>query len=276
YSQLVIFCSPRASKIIKDEIFPIVNQVDARVQNFETQFSKEAAKFVGEFKSLSKEADESLAKHKALELEIEHLLRAVVSQDIMSVVQNNYVGETSNLQTELECMKERFENCTIKKKNEYAKLWNDWYKKCEECKFDKISYDKDYNDMQQKIKRLQAQLGELKENENVELDFQVLNYAKENDHLKTTYKNLFDYIFVTRTQTKTIIDSLQNKLHDTMYENAKLRAQLFDKVSDQKDTACGTSANTKFAKQSIMGKPPKVGETHALSKPVTSNSIPTP
>nr|GFC18644.1 hypothetical protein [Tanacetum cinerariifolium] len=47
-------------------------------------------------------------------------------------------------------------------------------------------------------------------------------------------------------------------------------------VSDKKDTACGTSANTKFAKQSILRKPPKVGETHALSKPLTSNSIPTP
>nr|GEU63634.1 protein FAR1-related sequence 5-like [Tanacetum cinerariifolium] len=47
-------------------------------------------------------ADESLAKNKALELEIEHLLRAVVSQDIMSVVQNNSVGDISNLHTELE------------------------------------------------------------------------------------------------------------------------------------------------------------------------------
>nr|GFA53525.1 retrovirus-related Pol polyprotein from transposon TNT 1-94 [Tanacetum cinerariifolium] len=47
-------------------------------------------------------------------------------------------------------------------------------------------------------------------------------------------------------------------------------------VSDQKDTACGMSANTKFRKQSILGKQHKVGETHALSKPVTSNSIPTP
>nr|GEX97725.1 hypothetical protein [Tanacetum cinerariifolium] len=114
------------------------------------------------------------------------------------------------------------------------------------------------------------------ENENVELKFQVLNYAKENAHLKTTYKNLFDSISVTQTQTKTIIESLQNKLHDTIYENAKLRAQLFDMVSDQKDTSRGTSANTKFAKQSILGKPSKVGETHALTKPVTSNSIPTP
>nr|GEW36050.1 hypothetical protein [Tanacetum cinerariifolium] len=89
-------------KIVKDETFSIVNQVDARVQNFEIQFLKEAAKFVGDFKSLAKESDESLANQKALELEIERLLRAVVSQDIMSVVQNNSVGEMSNLQTEFE------------------------------------------------------------------------------------------------------------------------------------------------------------------------------
>nr|GFA36107.1 hypothetical protein [Tanacetum cinerariifolium] len=114
------------------------------------------------------------------------------------------------------------------------------------------------------------------ENENVELEFQVLNYAKENAHLKTIYKNLFDTISITRTQTKTIIASLQNKLHYTIYENAKLRAQLFNKVSDQKDNTRGTSANTKFAKKSITRNLPKVGKTHALSKPVTSYSISTP
>nr|GEY57418.1 hypothetical protein [Tanacetum cinerariifolium] len=75
-----------------------------------------------DFKSLTKEADESLAKHKALELEIELLLRAVVSQDIMSVMKKDSVVDTSNLQTELE----------------------------------------PYKDMQQKIERLQAQLGDLK------------------------------------------------------------------------------------------------------------------
>ncbi|GJR38493.1 hypothetical protein Tco_1214177 [Tanacetum coccineum] len=57
-------------KNVKDEIFPIVNQIDARVQNFKIQFLKEAAKFVRDFQSLAKEADESLAKYKALELEI--------------------------------------------------------------------------------------------------------------------------------------------------------------------------------------------------------------
>ncbi|GJV88481.1 hypothetical protein Tco_1532419 [Tanacetum coccineum] len=85
-------------KIVKDEILPIVNPVNARVQNFEIQFLKEATKFVRDFKSLAKEADEYLVKHKALELEIERLLRAIVSQDIMSIVKNNSVVDTSNLQ----------------------------------------------------------------------------------------------------------------------------------------------------------------------------------
>nr|GEX08354.1 putative ribonuclease H-like domain-containing protein [Tanacetum cinerariifolium] len=76
----------------------------------------EATKFVGDFKSLAKEADDSLAKHKALELEIERLLRAVDSQDIMSAVQKESVVDTSNLQTKLERTKERFENCIIKRR----------------------------------------------------------------------------------------------------------------------------------------------------------------
>ncbi|GJY15074.1 RNA-directed DNA polymerase, eukaryota, reverse transcriptase zinc-binding domain protein [Tanacetum coccineum] len=74
------------------------------------------------------------------------------------------------------------------------------------------------------------------EDEKVSLESQVLNYAKENAHLKTTYKNLFDSIKVTQAQTNSIIDSLQKQLYDTIYDNAKLRAQLFDKVSERKGT----------------------------------------
>nr|GEU80280.1 copia protein [Tanacetum cinerariifolium] len=193
-----------------------------------------------------------LKPKKALELEIECLLKAVVSQDIMIIVQNESVVDTSDLPTELERTKERFENCIIKKETEYAKLWNYWYKKCNECKYDKISYDKAYKDTQQKIKRLQAQLGDLKE-------FQVLNYARENAHLKATYKNLFDSISMSRAQTKTIIVSLQNELESNIYKNAKLRTQLFKKVSDQKDNTQDTSKNTKFTKQPIVENLPKVG-----------------
>ncbi|GKA16662.1 integrase, catalytic region, zinc finger, CCHC-type containing protein [Tanacetum coccineum] len=158
-------------KIVKDEIFPIVNQVDAIVQNFKIKFLKEATKFVRDFKFLANEADESLAKHKALELEIERLLRAIVSQYIMSIMLNPPVVETSYLQTELE-----------------------------QCKYDKISYDKAYKDMQQKIKWLRAQLGDQK-------------------------GKCEDTLCLSDT-----LDSLSQKL-----ENKNLRDQLFDKVSEQKD-----------------------------------------
>nr|GEZ64246.1 integrase, catalytic region, zinc finger, CCHC-type, peptidase aspartic, catalytic [Tanacetum cinerariifolium] len=107
----------------------------------------------------------------------------------MSVVQNNSVDETSNLQTELEHLKERFKNCIIKKENEYAKLWNDWYKKCEECKFDKISYDKAYNDMQQKIKRLQAQLGDLKGKNNTKIGRPQPRWNTNNERVPSASKS---------------------------------------------------------------------------------------
>nr|GFA67981.1 hypothetical protein [Tanacetum cinerariifolium] len=175
----------------------------------------EPAKFVGDFKSLVKEADESLAKHKALELEIERLLREVVSQDIMSVVQKAFVVDTSNLQTELE----------------------------------------PYKDMQQKIERLQAQLGDLKGKSK-----DTLGVSNTLNPLSQKLKN----------------ENVELEFQNTIYENVKLRAQLFKKVSVQKDNTRGTSKNNKFAKQSIFGKTPMLGEIHALSNPVTSTSVPTP
>nr|GFA45332.1 hypothetical protein [Tanacetum cinerariifolium] len=120
-------------RIISHEISHIISQVDARVQNFEIQFLQEAAKFVRDFKSLAKEADESLDKQKSLELEIERILKASVSHDIMSIVQYGFVDVTSDLRTDLDRTKEKLELCIIKKEKEYNVLWNNWYTKCEEC-----------------------------------------------------------------------------------------------------------------------------------------------
>nr|GEV72684.1 hypothetical protein [Tanacetum cinerariifolium] len=163
--------------------------------------SFEATKFVRDFKSLAKEVDESLAKHKALELEIERLLRAV----------------------------------------------NDWYKKCEECKYDKISYDKAYNDMQQKIERLQAQLGDLKgkskdtsrvsdtlnplsqklENENVELEINPFMPSKEEKHVPNKVRASVRTKPITVSQTpiitKKVVNSDSNGLSSTGVDNTKTR-----------------------------------------------------
>nr|GEU61210.1 hypothetical protein [Tanacetum cinerariifolium] len=60
-------------------------------------------------------------------------------------------------------------------------------------------------------------------------------------------------------------------LYDSLYQNLAIEVE---KVNS--DITRRTSKNTKFEKQSILGKPPMLGEIHALSKPVTSNSVPTP
>nr|GEY82901.1 retrovirus-related Pol polyprotein from transposon TNT 1-94 [Tanacetum cinerariifolium] len=51
---------------------------------------------------------------------------------------------------------------------------------------------------------------------------------------------------------------------------------LFKKVSDQQENTQDSSKNTKFAKQPIVEILPKIGETNALSKTVTSNSVSQP
>ncbi|GKB10324.1 hypothetical protein Tco_0844247 [Tanacetum coccineum] len=224
--------------------------------------------------------EETCAYHESL------LNNLVVEVDKVNTVNRKMRETNAELTTELarykikknvlkSVRKKRFENCISKKENEYAKLWNDWFQKCEECKYDKISYDKAYHDMQRQIERLQARLGDLKgksnntpcasgtlnplsqklDDKNIKLEYHVLNYAKENAYLKTTYKKLFDFIQVSRAQTKSLTDSLNTKHHDTIYENAKLRSQLFDKTPEQKYTTKGTSVNAKFENQSIEGKP---------------------
>ncbi|GJU96872.1 retrovirus-related pol polyprotein from transposon TNT 1-94 [Tanacetum coccineum] len=242
-------------KIISHEIAPIINQVDARVQNFEIQFLKEATKFVRDFKSLAKEAGESLDKQKYLELEIERLLKASVSHDIMSIVQNSFVDVPSNLQTELD-----------------------------QCKYDKISYDKAYKDMQCQIERLQAQLGDLKgkrsitpsasntldplnqklETKIVELELQVVNFEREIRHLKTTYKNLFDYITSNRENAK---------LHNLIYENTKLRARVFKKTFESINNTSGTSVTPQVDKPKLSAVTHFPKKLHAS---IPSHSVPQP
>nr|GEW39391.1 hypothetical protein [Tanacetum cinerariifolium] len=238
--------------------------VDARVQNFEIQFLQKAAKFVPDFKSLAKEADESLDKQKYLDLEIKRLLKASVRHDIMSIVQNGFVDVPSDLQTELDRTKEKLELYIIKKEKEYTVLWNNWYTKFEECKYDKISYDKAYNDMQQKVERLQAQLRDKLESKIVELEFQVVNYEREISHLKTTYKNLFGSITSNRAHAK---------LHDLIYENAQLRVRVFENTSESMNNTSGTSVTPHVDKPKLSAVTPHSKKLHAS---IPSHSVPQP
>nr|GFB84767.1 integrase, catalytic region, zinc finger, CCHC-type, peptidase aspartic, catalytic [Tanacetum cinerariifolium] len=95
-------------------------------------------------------------------------------------------------------------------------------------KYDKISYDKAYNDTQQKVKRLQAQLRDLK---------------------------------------------AHAKLHDLIFENAKLRARLFENTSKSVKNISGTSVTPHVDKPKLSAVTPLSKNLH-VSMP--SHSIPQP
>nr|GFA07958.1 copia protein [Tanacetum cinerariifolium] len=138
--------------------------------------------------------------------------------------------------------------------------------------------------MQLKVKRLQAQLRDLKgkgsntpivsntldplnqkiESKIVELEFQVVNYEREISHLKTTYKNLFDSIKSNWAHAK---------LHDLVLKNAKLRARLFENTSESVKNILGTSVTPHVDKPKLSYVTPLSKRLH-VSMP--SHSVPQP
>ncbi|GJZ15589.1 hypothetical protein Tco_0551266 [Tanacetum coccineum] len=69
------------------------------------------------------------------------------------------------------------------------------------------------------------------ETKNIELEYQVVLLIKENEHLKLTYKNLFDSIKKSRVQTKTS--------NVTQNEAENLKSQLFEFAENKFDNILG-------------------------------------
>ncbi|GKD68105.1 hypothetical protein Tco_1322195, partial [Tanacetum coccineum] len=152
---------------------------------------------------------------------------------------------------------------------------------------------------------------------NIELEHSVAKLLaaneqlhKENEHLKQTYKELYDSIKKTRIQNKDNSDSLISQINQKSVKNVDLKAQIQEKVfvnvalKNKLRKLKENSVDTKFGKASILGKPPlqpsrnhsvvrqpnafkserpriskprfasQVDEKMVLSKPVTPHSLP--
>ncbi|GJU69245.1 hypothetical protein Tco_1255504 [Tanacetum coccineum] len=108
----------------------------------------------------------------------------------------------------------------------------------------------------------------LNETINIELEHSVAKLLaenemlhKENEHLKQTYKDLYDSIKKTRVQTNNLNDSLVAQVNSKTIENVNLKAQIQEKVfanvalKNELRKLKGNSVDTKFSKPSILGKP---------------------
>nr|GEX45212.1 hypothetical protein [Tanacetum cinerariifolium] len=159
-------------------------------------------------------------------------------------------------------IKEKLELFIIKKEKEYAVLWNNWYTKCEECKYDKISYNKAYNDMQQKVERLQAQLRDLKGKSS--------DTPSASNTLNPLNQKLESKIVELEFQ---VSNRVHAKLHDLLYKNAKLRAWLFENTSKSMNNTPGTSVTPHVDKPKLTAVTPQSKKLHAS---IPSHSVPQP
>ncbi|GJV94233.1 hypothetical protein Tco_1542046 [Tanacetum coccineum] len=104
---------------------------------------------------------------------------------------------------------------------------------------------------------------------NIELEHRVAKLLaaneqlhKENEHLKQTYKELYDSIKKIRVQNKDNGDSLISQINQKSVKNADLKAQIQEKVfanaalKNELRKLKGNSVDTKFAKASILRKSP--------------------
>ncbi|GJS23693.1 hypothetical protein Tco_0452325 [Tanacetum coccineum] len=104
---------------------------------------------------------------------------------------------------------------------------------------------------------------------NIELEHNVAKLLaaneqlhKENEYLKQTYKELYDSIKKTRIQNKDNSESLISQINQKSVENADLKAQIQEKVfanaalNNELRKLKGNIVDSKFAKESILGKPP--------------------
>ncbi|GJR92600.1 hypothetical protein Tco_0264774 [Tanacetum coccineum] len=199
--------------------------------------NEEAAKFVRDIKSLANKADETLAKHKALEFEIECLLRVVVSQDILLIVQCNTVLDTSNLQTELDRMKEKLETCIIEMEKEYTVLWNNWYKNVRNANMTRF-YTLD-------------PLSQKSEDENV-----IPKVGKSNDLSKPITSNL-----------------APSSRESTVVNNERVIAPGIFRINPFKASRVDNFVPNKHVKESAKTKPITVSQPHVITKKdVNSNT----
>ncbi|GJY64628.1 hypothetical protein Tco_0466088 [Tanacetum coccineum] len=93
------------------------------------------------------------------------------------------------------------------------------------------------NNLKEQIKNVHEKSNEAKvkhdidviETINIELEHKVAKLLQENEHLKQTYKELYDSIKKTRIQTKDHNDSLIAQVNSKTVENADLKAQIPEK-----------------------------------------------
>nr|GFB38534.1 hypothetical protein [Tanacetum cinerariifolium] len=184
--------------------------------------------------------------------ENERLLEQVINKEIVNIIMNLTVDNASvNVHECEKCLKLKTK-LLIKKdfieKETYDKLDNsvsnqsapsfDQYFELNELKAQSQEEDTVIKNLIERIKSLSGNMNEDKikkdieeiETINIELDHRVSKLIAKNEHLKQTYKQLYDSIKPTRIRSKEHCDALIAQINAKSVENSDLNAQIQEKV----------------------------------------------
>ncbi|GJU71599.1 retrovirus-related pol polyprotein from transposon TNT 1-94 [Tanacetum coccineum] len=204
----------------RDEIIPFVKALKDLFNTFNQYLVDELSEVQNVFHQMEQAVEQHCLESKIFEVKInqvlnknERLLEQVINKDIVNVIMNSSTDIAYvNVHECEKCLKLETELQTdFIEKEIYDKLFNSFTTLEKHC----ISLESQEKDtiikkLKERIKSLSGKLNEDKikkdleeiETINIELDHRVTKLIAENEHLKQTYKQLYDSIKPTRIRSK--------------------------------------------------------------------------
>nr|GEV86749.1 hypothetical protein [Tanacetum cinerariifolium] len=232
----------------RDEIIPFVKELNDLFNSFDQFFIDELTEIQNVFNQIEQAVEQHCVeknkfqdKVKDVLKENERLLEQAISTDIVNIVVNsnvNYACKTVNECERCVTIETELQRGYIKKEcyDNFFKQYTTLEKHC-------ISLESQEKDMviiklKERIKSLSGNLKEEKikreleelETINIELDHRVTKLVTENEHLKQTYKQLYDSIKSSCVRSKEQCDDLIKQVNIKSAKNSDLNASLQEKV----------------------------------------------
>nr|GEW56590.1 hypothetical protein [Tanacetum cinerariifolium] len=232
----------------KDEIIPVVKALKYLLNSFDQFMIEELSEVQNVFNQMEHAVEQHRVESKGFQVKMnkvlnenERLLDQVISKDIVNMVVNSTMNNAYEPVHECEIyvtLETELQKDFIKREI-YDNLFKHYTTLEKHC----ISLESQEKDMViKKLKeRIKSLSGNMKEDKirqeleeietiNIELDHRVKKLIAENEHLKQTYKQLYDSIKSSRIRSKEQCDDLIKQVNIKSVENSNFNASLQEKV----------------------------------------------
>ncbi|GJQ96918.1 integrase, catalytic region, zinc finger, CCHC-type containing protein [Tanacetum coccineum] len=261
----IFYTSPAEIEIndfCQDQVKPILNELKVYLECFQNLFQRDIKEMKDVFESTESELDELQKQNDLLK---DQLLEASLKQDVELCVLINLECVDKILNVELQKVKKKSFEIQEGLQARIKILEKD-AQKCEKQSVDfqlKLQHEKEKQKWDSNSKNKTtipldySWISKMKklEDENVSLDFNVQSLIKERDNAKMEYKNLFDLIKKTRSQTQKEMDELIVHVSEKTYAYGAIRAKnrdLLSAISEKNKQTDNTSADVIPNKENVI------------------------